>query len=101
VRPAEPARAHTYEVQLAGSGLAGDIVASDLLPPLNAKLGQACFGLGTVAGDQVTVNFDARCADPAVLSRLETNPPAALYGAPPARLKAIVANPDTRRKLTI
>jgi serine/threonine-protein kinase len=101
VRPAEPARAHTYDVHLAGSGPAGDIVASDLLPPLNAKLGQACFGLGAVAGDQVTVNFDARCADPAVLSRLETNPPAGLYGAPPARLKAIVANPDTRRKLTI
>ena len=101
VRPAEPARGHAYDVQLAGSGPVSDIVAAEVLPPLNAKLGQPCFSVGPVGADQVTVNFDARCADAAVLSRLETNPPAGLYGAPPARLKTIVVNPDTRRKLTI
>jgi hypothetical protein len=76
-------------------------VSSELLPPLNAQLGQACFSLGGVSGDQATVNFDARCADPAVLGRLESNPPAALYAAPPARQKALIANPDARRKLMI
>jgi serine/threonine-protein kinase len=78
-----------------------DIVAADVLPPLNAKLGQPCFSVGAVSADQVTVNFDARCADASVLSRLETNPPAGLYGAPPARLRTIVVDPDTRKKLTI
>jgi len=101
VRPHEPAAAHAYDVQVAASGPAGDIVAQELLPPLNAKLGQACFALGATAGDQVTVKFDPACADASVLGRLETNPPAGLYNAPPARQKAVVANPDTRRKLML
>jgi hypothetical protein len=101
LRAREPASTHTYDVQVATDAAAGDAVASDLLPPLNAKLGQACFSLGGVSGDQATVAFDPRCADAAVLGRLETNPPAALYAAPPARQKALIANPDARRKLMI
>ena len=101
VRPHEPAAPHTYDVQVAASGVASDTVSAELLPPLNAKLGQTCFALGATAGDQVTVDFDAKCVDPAVLGRLETNPPAGLYNAPPARQKAVIANPDTRRKLMI
>ena len=101
VRPHEPAVAHAYDVQLASNGPAGDVVGAELLPPLNAKLGQACFALGATAGDQVTVKFDPACANAAVLGRLETNPPAGLYNAPPARQKAIVANPEMRRKLML
>ncbi len=56
--------------------------------------------MGGVAGDQVAVAFDRRCADAAVLSRLETNPPAGLYGAPPGRQKSVVKNPETLRKLS-
>ena len=91
----------TYEVRMSGAGAAGDVVAADILPPLNAKLGQACFNLGATSGDQVTVRFDAKCTEPAVLGRLETNPPAGLYGAPASRQNAVIANPDTRRKLVI
>ncbi|HSV19052.1 MAG TPA: serine/threonine-protein kinase [Casimicrobiaceae bacterium] len=101
VRPHEPATAHTLDVQLASNGAAGDVVAAEVLGPLNAKLGQACFALGASAGDTVNVKFDAACTDAAVLGRLETNPPAGLYGAPPARQKQIVANPETRRKLML
>jgi serine/threonine-protein kinase len=89
----------TYELQLSGSGSAGDRVAAGVLTPLNAKLGEPCFSLGAVAGDRVAALFDARCAAASVLSRLETNPPAGLYGAPPARLKSVIKNPDTLRKL--
>jgi hypothetical protein len=49
----------------------------------------------------VGIVFDKRCADASVLNRLETNPPASLYGAPPARQKAVIKNPETLRKLTI
>ena len=63
---------------LSGSGVLPDVSAAGVLKPLNAKLGQACFALGGTAVDQVTVRFDGRCADPSVLSRLETNPPAGL-----------------------
>ena len=91
----------TYELQLAGSGSTGDLVAAGVLAPLNAKLGQPCFSLGVVAGDKVGAVFDKRCADAAVLNRLETNPPAGLYGAPPARQKTVVKNPEMLRKLTV
>jgi serine/threonine-protein kinase len=90
-----------FDLQLAGNGPPGDIVMAGILGPLNAKLGQSCFGLGGVDGDKVTASFDAKCNEPATLARLETNPPAALYNAPAQRQKAIVKNPDTLKKLLI
>jgi serine/threonine-protein kinase len=90
-----------FDLQLAGNGPPGDIVMAGILGPLNAKLGQSCFGLGGVDGDKVTASFDAKCNDPATVARLETNPPAALYNAPAQRQKAIVKNPDTLKKLLI
>ncbi len=92
---------HAFDLQLAGSGPAPDLLALGILKPLNAKLGQNCFSMGATSGDTVTVVFDAKCDDPAVLARLETNPPAALYGAPPARQKDVIKNPETLKKLMV
>jgi serine/threonine-protein kinase len=99
--PRPPANPRSYDLLLAGTGTAGDAVAIGVLKPLNAKLGLECFTLGGIAGDQVSVVFDKRCADASVLSRLETNPPAGLYGAPAGRQKTVVKNPETLRKLMI
>ena len=82
-------------------GAPADLVANGVLRPLNAQLGQACFSLGASAGDKVAVVLDKRCADPSVLSRLETNPPASLYGAPPGRQKAVIRNPEMLKKFAI
>ena len=90
----------SWDLELAGSGPAADLVAAGILAPLNAKLGTPCFVPGASAGDEVRVRFDARCNDPAVLSRLETNPPAGLYGAPAVRQKAIIRDPETLKKLS-
>jgi len=98
---AAAARPRVYELQLAGAGTVADLVAGGILKPLNAKFGQSCFSVGAVAGEEVAIAFDARCNDPAVLARLETNPPASLYGAPASRQKAIVKNPETLKKLMI
>ena len=98
---APPGAPHVFDLQVAGNGPAGDVVDAGILKPLNAKLGQACFALGAVAGDDVGVTFDAKCNDPAVIAKLETNPPAALYSAPAQRQKAVVKNPDTLKKLMI
>ena len=95
------ATARAYELQLAGSATAGDLVAHGVLKPLNAKLGQPCFTLGRIAGEEVVIVFDARCADAPVLSRLESNPPAGLYGAPPARQRAVIKDAETLRRLAI
>ena len=99
--PRAPARPRVYDLQLAGSGTEGDLVAAGVLKALNAKLGQACFSLGPIAGDEVNVVFAQGCAEPAILSRLETNPPAGLYGAPPGRQKALIKDPETLRRLAI
>ena len=91
-----------YDLQLAGgSGPLTDLVASAILKPLNAKLGQACFNLGATSGDQVGVTFDKTCDDKAILGRLDTNPPASLYGAPPGRQKSIFKDPGAIKRLTI
>ncbi len=99
--PRSPAKPRVYDLQLAGTGAPSELVANGVLKPLNAKLGQACFALGGSSGDQVSVVFDKRCTDAAVLNRLETNPPAGLYGAPPGRQKTVIKNPETLRKLSI
>src|SRR5208282_1409804 len=88
--PHAPAKPRVYDLQLAGSGAPSELVANGVLKPLNAKLGEACFVLAGMSGNEVSVVFDKRCADTAVLSRLETNPPAGLYGAPPGRQKAVL-----------
>jgi hypothetical protein len=46
------------------------------------------------------VRFDASCNPAEAITRLETLPPAGLYGAPPARQKAVIRSPETLRKLT-
>ncbi len=101
VTPRSPGRPRIYDMQLAGTGPVGDLVAAGVLKPLNAQLGQACFAPGAVSGDRVTVAFDPRCSDAAILSRLETNPPAGLYGAPLSRQKAVIKDPEALKKLMI
>ncbi len=91
-----------YDLQLSGgSGPLTDLVANAVLKPLNAKLGQACFNLGATSGEQVTVAFEAACADKSVLTKLDSNPPASLYAAPPARQKLILHDPEAIKKVTI
>jgi eukaryotic-like serine/threonine-protein kinase len=96
-----PGRPRIYDMKLAGTGPVSDLVASGVLKPLNAQLGQACFSLGAATGERVVVSFDPSCSDASVLSRLETNPPAGLYGAPSGRQKAVVKDPEMLKKLMI
>jgi serine/threonine-protein kinase len=97
--PRAASSSRTYDLQLADAGPASDVVAANVVRPLNAKLGQACFSLGASSADQVTIALDPKCADPAVFGRLDTYPPASLYGAPPSRQKSVIKNPDTLRKV--
>jgi serine/threonine-protein kinase len=96
-----PGRPRVYDLRLAGTGPVGDLVAAGILKPLNAQLGQNCFSLGTVTGDKVLVQFDPKCGDASILSRLETNPPAGLYGAPAGRQRSVVKDPELLKKLMV
>jgi serine/threonine-protein kinase len=100
-RPRADGQARSFDLDVAAPGAASDVVAKDVIAPLNAKLGTSCLALGASAGDRVDVTFDRRCSEPAILARLETHPPAGLYQAPPARKSALVANPETLRKLSL
>jgi eukaryotic-like serine/threonine-protein kinase len=94
--PAEP---RTYDVETT-PGTGSDAIVSDIIGPLNAKLGAACFSAGASDGARMSIAFDARCMD-GLTARFETNPPAGLYGALPARRKAVVTNPEMLRKLMV
>ncbi|HTL77513.1 MAG TPA: serine/threonine-protein kinase [Casimicrobiaceae bacterium] len=93
------ANPRTFDVEIA-PGKGDDAVVRDIVRPLNAKLGDACFSANASEGARIDVAFDPRCAAD-LRARLETNPPAGLYDAPPARRKAVISNPDTLRKLTV
>ncbi|HSU43881.1 MAG TPA: serine/threonine-protein kinase [Casimicrobiaceae bacterium] len=97
-RAGPPANPRTYDVEIARGG--SETIVRDILRPLNAKLGEACFSAGATEGARVAVALDPRCAE-GLRARLETNPPAGLYDAPAARRKAIVTNPETLRKLMV
>jgi serine/threonine-protein kinase len=70
-------------------GAASDLIAENVLKPLNAKMGQACFTQAGSAGQDVNVAFAQGCAVDAIKSKLETTPPAGLLAAPDARSKGI------------
>lgn len=84
-----------------GLGNPDQLVQAGILKPLNHKLGKQCFNAGAGSGNEVVVVLEAGCRDAAVLSRLDTLPPAALIEAPPARREAVVKNPETLKKLSI
>jgi serine/threonine-protein kinase len=98
-RPRATATGHAWDLRLSGSVPRADLVAAGVLAPINRKLGVSCLALGASAGEQVSVVVDAKCRDAGVLSRLESNPPAGLYGAPPTRQKSVIRNPQTLSKL--
>lgn len=79
----------TFQVQLP-EGSATDIVQDAVLNPLNVKLGRNCFALAGASEAEINVNFSAACAEAAVRARLETAPPAGLFGAEDPRSKALL-----------
>jgi serine/threonine-protein kinase len=80
-----------------------DLIQAGVLSPLNHKLGKQCFGIGggSGSGGEIVVMLEPGCNDPAILSRLDSLPPAALIEAPQTRREAVVKNPETLKKISI
>ena len=91
-----------FDLELSG-GLANpaDMIQAGILGPLNRKLGRQCFNVGGATSGEIVATFEPGCSDPAVLSRLDTLPPAALIVAPQTRREAVVKNPETLKKISI
>lgn len=91
-----------FDIELSG-GLSSptELVEAGILKPLNRKLGKQCFNAGAGSGGEVVVTLEAGCKEAAVLSRLDSLPPASLIEAPQSRREAVVKNPDTLKKISI
>jgi len=91
-----------YDLVLSG-GIANtaELVQSAILKPLNHKLGKQCLNAGTASESEVAVTLEPGCREAAVLSRLDTLPPAALIEAPQSRREAVVKNPETLKKIAM
>jgi len=73
-------------------GSASDLVQQAIVRPLNAKLGQSCFGFAGASQTEVTLSFSAACQAGATLGRLQTAPPAGILTAPPQRSAPLLKN---------
>ncbi len=92
-----------FDLELSG-GLSSpaELVRAAVLKPLNRKLGGQCLDLIGAGGEgEVVVALSAACREAAVLSRLDSLPPAALIEAPAGRREALVKNPETLKKIAI
>ena len=92
----------TIDVDLSGGAVgATDLVQGTILAPLNRKFGKQCLSVVGATAAEVSLRFEAACGDPAVLGRLDSLPPAALFDAPQPRRDAVVKNPQLLDKLRI
>jgi serine/threonine-protein kinase len=91
-----------YEAEISG-GLAdpADLVAKGLVEPINRKLGKTCLNVAGKNGSEVTLAFEAGCAAPETLGKLDTLPAAALMTAPRERRENVIRSPEKLRKISI
>jgi serine/threonine-protein kinase len=91
-----------FDTEISG-GLASatDLVQAAILKPLNHKLGAQCFNITATSASEISALLKPGCKEPAIISRLDTMPPAALIEAPLARRQAVVKNPETLRKISM
>ena len=91
-----------YEVEFSGS--ARDFPRffnDDVLKPLNAKLGERAFRLATVGSSVLRVRFRSDVETDELIRKLETLPPTSLAEAPPERIRQVVRNSATMRKVAV
>jgi len=89
-----------YEVEFAGSS--GDftqVINNTVIKPLNSKLGRNAFKLVSHHGDVVKIKFSYRGSTKKLHNRLESMPPASLAAAAPERIRELIINDTTLKKV--
>jgi eukaryotic-like serine/threonine-protein kinase len=90
------------DIDVAGSSdSTQDLVEGALVNPLNRKLGKSCFSFAGGDSAELTVAYDASCANDAMLARLDRYPPEALMDAPKSRIEDIVSDPARLQRTTL
>jgi serine/threonine-protein kinase len=90
------------DIDMAGSSDAiQDVLEGALVNPLNRKLGKSCFSFAGGDSAELTVAYDASCANDAMLARLDRYPPEALIDAPKSRIEDIVSDPARLQRTTL
>ena len=82
----------SYEKQSESNAMWALSTRQPFSPHLNAGAG---------GESEISVTLEPDCRDAAVLSRLDSLPPAALIEAPAKRRETVVKNPETLKKLSI
>ena len=85
-----------YEIDFAGSrGNFTDIINDTVIKPLNRKFRENIFKVISVQGDVIRVNFRTNSNIEILLARFNSNPPASLSAASPARIEALAQTDKT------
>ncbi|MBU3950040.1 MAG: hypothetical protein KJ826_17700 [Proteobacteria bacterium] len=89
-----------YEIEFAGSNSnIAQIINSNVLKPINAKLGVNAFKLTSQHGNVVNISVNMGEAQGSVQKKLKTMPPASLSASSPERIKAVVKDPKIMGKI--
>ena len=89
-----------FEIEFTGiRGNFNQMVNNTIIAPLNRKLGEDCFKLTSTHGTVVRIGFSSVNSMPALLERLDKVPPSSLATASPERLKRIVKDGNTLKKV--
>lgn len=89
-----------YEIEFAGSrGDFQGLINDTLVYPLNRKLGERYFKLDSAQGGIVRVSFRSDEDIESLLQKFNGMPPASLANAAPDRLKGLIHNEETMKKV--
>ena len=89
-----------FEIEFTGvRGNFNQMLNNTIITPLNRKLGEDCFKLTSAHGLVVRIGFSSVNSMPNLLERLNNVPPASLATASPERLKQIVKDSNTLKKV--
>lgn len=90
----------TFEIEFAGSSENfTQIINNTVLQPLNSKLGSKAFKLKAQHGDALRVAFQFNQKDATLQDKLESMPPASLANAAPERIRELIKNDTTMKKV--
>ncbi len=91
-----------YEIDFVGSrGNFQDLINGTVVNPLNKKLGSRMFKLENAQGNVVRVSFQSNETVDQLMNRFNGMPPASLANAAAHRLKHLVTNEETMKKVAV
>ncbi len=91
-----------FEVEFAGvRGNFLQLLNNTIIKPLNTKCRDQCFKILSAHGDMVKIRYTSEMNSKELRQRFESTPPASLVSAPPERLRELVKDAETMKKIAL